>query len=84
MHVRLSLTVYDEQRELEIRSISSLLMPTSRERRQGKQDTCLHVRLSMTVYDEQRELGIRSISSLLMQEENRESRQGEYAVFPAC
>lgn len=51
MHVRLSMTVYDEQRELEIRSISSLLMLTSRERRQGKQDTCKHVRLSMTVYD---------------------------------
>ncbi len=65
MHVRLAMTIYDEQREREMRSISSLLIH-GRVRKRQSQDTCLHVRLAMTIYDEQREREMRSISSLLI------------------
>ena len=66
MHVRLTGAAYDEQRELEMRSILSLLIRKSRVRRWHRQTTCLHVRLTGAAYDEQRELEMRSILSLLI------------------
>ena len=55
MHARQSLLLYDEQREREMRSISSLLTrAVSRVRKRQRRDVCMHARQSLLLYDEQR------------------------------
>ncbi|RKI78149.1 hypothetical protein D7V90_18025 [bacterium 1xD42-87] len=55
----------DEQREREMRSISSLLI-RGRVRRLTKRAPCLHEGMLWKTCDEQREREMRSISSLLI------------------
>ncbi len=75
MHEHMRRMSYDEQREREMQSISSLLMRISRVRRYSENVPCLHEHMRRMSYDEQREREMQSISSLLMRISRVRKRQ---------